>query len=244
MTFNPVQYCPVTGNQPITMTEAGFFAACDGFRAKDVKPGFKTKYSSCRDCGGDIPVNVTIISLSAAIDARDKGEMMAKNTEVLGTCWQCGKLAKTRRKYFGQDCCISCGIVRSHAKNKSEIVIAALREFGNLPDGDGGVDEAGELKTTIEEKSLTIADLRGQLDVMATVLEERRQDLAESEQRFNGELAALPVELGDISSSSRMSDADLQNLVWKFVEAKINDDISVIALDDLKRLAGVPVEGC
>ncbi len=160
MALPPIKYCPVTGNLPMTCTEKGFLEACESFRRMPTISGSGVlKYKYCGICQGkEIPGKVIIINLEQAKISREKQEDNMKNKSKPGKCYQCGKV-KSLRSHHGQSCCATCGIVRSKAKNDPGVMIAALREFNNMPDWMADAAPDGSLLDLQKENAVNIESL-------------------------------------------------------------------------------------
>jgi len=209
------KYCPATGNQPLTCTRKGFAASCAKFRAhakrkwtgKSLLPrSIQSDY--CLICQGDVPDNVTFIDVPLCdrpqgdmIDVqivspdRDKQTSTKENTmpaskTFKGICDSCGG-EKTLAKHFGKLVCNSCLSFRIGANKHPYLVLAALKEFGNLPVIDGSLVPPGDKKSaeTIDQVKEI---LKGQTneDVIATATR-RMQVLAKLEESFLQESKAL-----------------------------------------------------
>lgn len=108
---------------------------------------------------------------------------MGTNKKRFGKCEICGG-SKNIMLHFGKKCCSMCSMMRGMAKNNPAIVIAALKEFGNMPEASGINAEAAitegmnklkedaanyietvkEYSKSLAEKNKEVADLVAERD--------------------------------------------------------------------------------
>lgn len=161
-----VRYCPVTGNQPLTCSRKGFAASCRKFQEQAaLKKNRMATY--CRICrGASVPKNVTFVEVAELQNNRNREETMATDR---GACESCGKEC-VRKSHISKMVCSTCQVVRIAAKNNPATVLAALQEFGNMPDPavdvvpDAEVEALREKLTAAKQELVEVAEALGKTD--------------------------------------------------------------------------------
>lgn len=269
-----IKFCPVTGNQPMRCTRAGWDVSCRKFQALEKNSYEKistrhdhlTKY--CSICMGDyIPDNVTFIDIPQGVEITcdlripefkkplTEVKEMAGRRYTAGNCECCGK-KRNLTSHHGKAVCSSCINFRISAKNSPELVIDALREFGNLPDGkntfqpelndyvtltqydsmrNGLNEKIGEFErekidtlTALVEAEAKVEDHAKEIEELNIVVETLKEAIRVYQSE---EDARLPEQSG------LALDADvLQQIAWNLAEGTIAGTITGVSLEDIRRL--------
>jgi hypothetical protein len=146
-TFLPTAgFCPITQRDPASCVYVGFRQACAKFRERLYQKTGVRFNQSCR------PAPVEIKQGSTSPEPQilpEKETAMAANKVTAGKCAVCCEKKKLIR-HLGKEVCSSCMAIRIAAKNKSEWVVAALREFGTFPKGEMAGVNLDDVNETIE----------------------------------------------------------------------------------------------
>lgn len=192
-------YCPVTSNLPTKMGEPAFRKRCAIHMAAD--DGY------CPDvCQGKIlPDGLEFIKL----------EVINKETAVGYKQTRIDKCALCNRKksifmHMGKEVCGGCAAVRAMANSDPKLVIAALQEFGNMPDAV----TATPPQELLEENN--------RLKSVIKILE---KDIADQEQNIAGVL---------LTTTPAASPID--DIAWKLAEGIIAGTVSGITIADIRAI--------
>lgn len=256
------KFYPITGNQPMTCTRAGWDASCRKFQALEKNSYEKistrhdhlTKY--CSICMGDyIPDNVTFIDIPQGVEITcglripeikkplTEEKEMAGRRYTAGNCECCGK-KRNLTSHHGKTVCSSCINFRISAKNSPELVIDALKEFGNLPEAGKqvGIDPRDyvtltEYESTITELNREKADLKKQ----AQEIEELNivvENLIETIRTYQAkETSRPPEDPAPWPQSVPIHDTDVvEKFAWKLADGIIAGTITGIGIEDIRML--------
>lgn len=239
------------------MTRRGFDEACKRFMAMRGKGG--RVYGDCDVCRGAVlPEHITIIELTK----EQKELAMGTVKREPGFCELCGKGGNMANQY-GKAVCASCQIVRIAAKNRPEVVIAALEEFEALPLPVQVGEDAKEVWMALEELQRKYSaaeeemfELRKQHTAALEELQGKHNEavarLEEVNDQYNQSIddrVALEEQLMAIRQRTECTldsrpDPKLVDLAWKLVEGVVAGTVTGIDIEDIRVLRGVvsPVE--
>ncbi len=244
-----VKYCPVTGNQPLKCTRRGFIESCKKFQAnsaakkfqRNAAGGTKPFNNYCLTCAGTIPDNVTFIDITQE-ERGNKGSNPGKNKKekpvgsakrVQGTCHSCGGDKKVS-VHFGKMVCSSCMPIRIGAKNYPELTVAALREFGNIPEMEKLSQPDDGLSEQLQSANVLISEKDREIATLNKTIEEHKEELRV--------LTAPSSFLEYASEAVTMDDSSktiLNNIIWKLAEGLMQGDISGVEVEDIRALRGL-----
>lgn len=143
--------CPATDNAPVSMTEAGWLALCEGTRKEEEKKSRTGESNSrCPHCKGEHrPKNLKIINLNK------KGEVMGKSNPT-AECGVCAEKANVRQNH-GLPMCPTCSTIFSHVNNRMASVAKAIIHLGRANEMINLLmEETGSAKVVLDEKTEAI----------------------------------------------------------------------------------------
>jgi hypothetical protein len=246
--FQPVKYCPVTGNSPLVCTEKGFKESCLTFRKMiTMKTGRRFDY--CGICQGEVPRNVTFREITKELQEN----IMSNVKKTVGKCQQCGE-HKSLINHFDEQVCSMCSIVRGCAKSKPDTVLDALRKFGNLPAARieqpvqpdrETLEENEKLKKTVagllEENTMLEKRIEQEEKTnkhLGTALFEARTDVAELQNKIKQLetlIAQEPPQPNKWCHSDDIRDT-INNLAWKLADGVMAGTLPGVGPDDIRTL--------
>jgi DNA-directed RNA polymerase subunit RPC12/RpoP len=140
-------FCPITRRDPAACVYSGFRQACARFFAKRSEKTGSSLYPPCRP----VPTESKRIETTPETEIPPQKEIaMADSSKGSSKkCASCGK-QKNLISHLGKNVCASCMAIRIAAKNKPELVVAALREFDTFPKISASRQENTDAITELE----------------------------------------------------------------------------------------------
>lgn len=132
-----VNICPISQRDIVACTHLGYRRKCAELRTRlSLQTGGRFDY--CGDGAGAVAAVVKDQGVSIKVE----GNAMGYQKKWFGKCEACEQ-EKTVSMHFEKAVCSVCMAMRGVAKNNPQAVIAALREFGNWPEGEGSAGVGG-----------------------------------------------------------------------------------------------------
>lgn len=144
--FLPITYlCPITQRDRSACLYVGYRQACARFFAKrSEKTGIKV-HPPCQLAAAEKSVD----TVPETKIPPQKENVMADNKDGSKKCACCGR-QKRLISHLGKGVCSSCMAIRIAARNKTEMMIETLREFGALPRDSKSVEGVDDLMAELE----------------------------------------------------------------------------------------------
>lgn len=200
-----IKYCPISGNQPIRMTESAFKVSCKKFQVNAAH--YTAPYSDyCQICKGhEIPAEIEFIDLRKMTE--EKTMPKAEN----GKCDLCGN-KKTVRHVREKSCCATCEHIWRAVNINIELIITAInaahgddylrKRFGS--DADVVADNR-EYIAELEQKNIAISkhnsELLSEIEEKTELIGNLQVQVREEQERFDELLNSDHID-GPVASSA------------------------------------------
>ena len=198
--------CPISRKPVEFCRGTDFYTSCRAFRAViALRFGFEIDY--CR--GLDADADLKKLVATPLTNQPQKEEAMGTVKRKLTVCDQCGA-EKNTCMHYGKNVCSGCMSMRIAAKNNPNSVIAALAEFGHMPEpaeAKPGEDvgallcEIETLKKVVGEKDAILRDTNQSHTLERIDNEQRITFLSELVFSYQKTCLDIAVELGHSSAT-------------------------------------------
>jgi uncharacterized Zn finger protein (UPF0148 family) len=231
--------CPLTGGRPLSITRNGWETACAKTSAdadEKMKNGLLSRRSTnfaamrivimpaCIECSGEVPGEVEFIELSR-LNIKQEDTM---TTRTPGTCDHCGE-KKNVKKNSGMLVCPYCEILLINARNRPQVVAAALRKYA--PELFTSTELSTELPVETKQNALRMAELEQEIKELVEDNLLLRESHKELKQIVD---AAKEAEKNGRNQQNRA----MQDLALRLAMAMLRGKIEGITYNDIETLRG------
>lgn len=239
--------CPISRKPVEFCRGTEFYTSCQAFRAViALRFGFEIDY-----CKGLDAAPQTQEIETPPINLQTEEVTMGAVKRKVSKCDQCGA-EKNTCMHYGKNVCSGCMSMRIAAKNKPEVVLAALAEFGHMPKPVQlvPVEDTGALLCEIETLKKAVGEKDATIALFHTTIQSHTLDNIDNEKRITSlsELVFsyqktcldIAVELGHSSATEINLAAEVSFLKQEKDRLQELLDDAIAELDALSLTAKTP----